>query len=553
MKARLKLRLRRQVPALAAAMFGLAWFGYVAGGLKIVTPAKMDWLFVSDWGAHQVGWLFFRGDRWSFPLGSVHSVLYPVGSTLGYSDSIPLLGIIGKILGPLLPRDFQYIGLWLASCFMLQGFVGAKVSAILCKNSWAAACGGALFATSPTLVLRVQHPSLCAHWLLLALIGLHLKLAPDRRAVRAAALLTMLTATIHPYLAIMMLVLSLALLLRVKLIGVLTWRGVATRALGFAVGLGLVFWILGYVGTGANVKANGFDYYSTDLDSLFNPMGFSRYFKELPHAPGAYEGLAYVGAGVVGLTIIAVFLGLPRWVRRARWRAVVPLAVGCVLLAMLAQGSNVRWNGQEVLNLGSLYEHVQIVAYAFRSTGRFIWPLHYFCFVVALGGAAAAFRPRSGTLAAVLFVALVVQATEINVQPARDRFKWSDFQKPKDPTWNLAIGDYEHIAIYPPLIYGSLCGADFDDFYVYRLSYVAYRLGFTINSGYVARYSDKLNEICRASEIIFQRGADPRTIYVPARGREMPSGTVVCGPLDGFTACVAAGRSTRFSRAIGGK
>jgi hypothetical protein len=324
------------------------------------------------------------------------------------------------------------------------------------------------------------------------------------------------------------------------------------QALGLVVGLVLVFFILGYVGTGVNVKANGFDYYSTDLNSLVNPMGFSLHFHELPHGPGAYEGFAYLGSGVVGLTIAAVLIGLPLFLRRIRWRAIWPLAVACVLLAMLAQGSNVRLGGQEILNLGSLYEHVQTVVYAFRSTGRFIWPLHYFFVAVALGGTAAVFRRHPRVLGVVLFVALMVQIADTNAQPARDRFVWSDFKKPTSATWNLAKGDYDHIAIYPPLIYRSLCGVEFDDFYVYRLSYVAYRLGLTINSGYVARYSIQLDEICRTSDKVPERGPDARTIYVPARGHEMPYGTVVCGPIDGFSVCVAPGRSTPLSRALGG-
>jgi hypothetical protein len=388
----------------------------------------------------------------------------------------------------------------------------------------------------------------------LSLILLHLKTAPNERDLGTAALLIALSGMIHPYLSVMVLALSLALLLRVKRVAALRWSRIAAQAIGLVLGLAFVFWAFGYVGTGANVKAGGFDYYSADLNALFNPMGYSRRLGQLPHGPGAYEGLAYLGTGVVGLAVLAALVGLPLMVRRrARWHAVLPLATACLLLAMLAASSSVRYGGRELLNIGWVYEKVQIIVYAFRSTGRFIWPLHYLCIAFALAGTAAVFRRRPVALGVILLLALVIQVDDTNALSSQDRFRWSAFERPKSTVWNLLNGDYEHVAIYPPQIYGSLCGVDFDDHYVYRLSYIAYRLGLTINSGYVARYSTRLDEICGASDRIAERGADPRTVYILTRGHEMPRDTVVCGPIDGFVACVAAGRSTPFSRALAGR
>jgi hypothetical protein len=112
-------------------------------------------------------------------------------------------------------------------------------------------------------------------------------------------------------------------------------------------------------------------------------------------------------------------------------------------------------------------------------------------------------------------------------------------------------GDYQHLALYPPQIYHGGCGAPFNELYVYRLAYVAYRVGLTINSGYLARYPPEIREICTASERdVAERRLDDQTVYIPSSPQALPEGAAICGQLDGYDTCVAAGRSTPFSRAL---
>ena len=65
-------------------------------GLEKINPANISWLFEArmDWSTHYLGWAFFRDADWTFPLGSIPQYYYPMGTNIGFTDSIPLMAII---------------------------------------------------------------------------------------------------------------------------------------------------------------------------------------------------------------------------------------------------------------------------------------------------------------------------------------------------------------------------------------------------------------------------------------------------------------------------
>ena len=92
--------------ALIGAILGLTWFMLVFGP-SVLDPTYLSWVMHGDGAQHVLGWLFFRRAPWSWRLGAVPSFPYPVGTTVGYTDSIPWLAIAAKVLSPHLPVDFQ--------------------------------------------------------------------------------------------------------------------------------------------------------------------------------------------------------------------------------------------------------------------------------------------------------------------------------------------------------------------------------------------------------------------------------------------------------------
>src|SRR5512146_2873505 len=110
-----------RAPELAGAAFGLLWF-LLIGGHRAIAPGAFEWVGRGDVAQHVQGWLFFRNASWALPLGRITDFCAPAGTTVGYTDANPLLALPLRIASPLLPRDFQYVGLWLALCFFLQGW-----------------------------------------------------------------------------------------------------------------------------------------------------------------------------------------------------------------------------------------------------------------------------------------------------------------------------------------------------------------------------------------------------------------------------------------------
>jgi hypothetical protein len=293
-------------PRWTAAAFGFLWF-LVLGGAHALVPTHVDWLMRDDWFAHLSGWFFFRIAPWQFPLGSAPGLLFPYGTSVAFTDGNPWLGVCAKLLSPLLPVDFQYIGLWLCFCFVSMGYFGARLTSVFTSDPLRLMLGGVLCTLAPVLTARLGHPTLCAHWLLLAALWLNLRQYDSRQQARRALVLALglsvLAAGLHPYWVVMLGALWLALLVRLAFLErLLSAAEASAGAVLLTAASFSVLLLFGYLGTSAPpLGAEGFDTFSADLTSLFNPGNFSRHFRPLPTTAEQAEGYGYLGLGVLTL------------------------------------------------------------------------------------------------------------------------------------------------------------------------------------------------------------------------------------------------------------
>ncbi|MFP2930428.1 DUF6311 domain-containing protein [Pyxidicoccus sp. 3LG] len=370
-----------------AALGGLGWFLWLGGG-NVLPPTRIDWMMREDWAGHLAGWLFYRNAPWGLPLSSSPNQLYPYGTSVALTDGNPLVAVLLKPFDALLPADFQYTGAWLALCFMLMGYFGAKLVSVASARPVHQVLGGVLLALTPPMSARFGHPTLVAHWLLVAMLWLHLRDTPDthaaKRSLALAALLNAVGAGTHPYLVAMLAPLAVALTVRLALGRVLGWGMAALAALGVVVLDVLVFALFGYFG-GSGLGAEGFGEFSADLATLFNPMGWSKLLPALNAAPRQGEGFGFLGLGALLLLALTGVSAVFRFraLRAIPWRRGVPLAVVVLLMAVYALSWRVTWTGRQVADLGGLYEPFSRLTAAFRSSGRFVWPLCY----LLVGGA----------------------------------------------------------------------------------------------------------------------------------------------------------------------
>jgi Family of unknown function (DUF6311) len=548
----------RYCTLLIGGLLGLAWFTLVFGP-SILNPTYLGWVMQGDGAQHVLGWLFFRHEPWSWPLGSVSSFPYPIGTTVGYTDSIPWVAILAKAISPFLPEDFQYIGLWLAVCFFLQGWFGVRIVQELSPHPLIHILGGACFILDPVLLWRIGHDSLCAHWLILGLIWLHLRLWPEGRTPHWALAMTLgfclISAGVHPYLAMMVLGLALALVCKFHWVDhslsarqmVLWGGGCGAATLG-------VFAALGYIGSGISWGAKGFGEYSADLLTLVNPAGTSRFLPALPSAPGQYEGFGYVGSGVLilGVIGIAIIWYNPSILGGRSLKSWVPLGICTALLAFFALSSRVTFAGKPILTLGHFYRPFLDIIAPFRTSGRFIWPLHYVSITTTLALWIVSFKTSTLIIYIVFSIIIISQILDY-----RGPFlQWyHGYHQRKQPftlqvdDWRHAKGLYKHMVLYPPqIIGGDLPGCVMPEFemdYYVPLAYQAYRLNMTFNNGYFARIdANKGRKYCKELHESMAVGRfDEDTIYVIHSQYwdllKIHTPKITCGRLNDHIVCIS--------------
>lgn len=531
---------------LPGATLGGIFFIYVLG-LKLVDPTQIDWLMRGDWQWHFMGWHLFRQEPWQWPLGQLDNFWFPIGTSIGYTDSIPLLALLFKPFSAFLPTNFQYIGLWLLSCFVLQGIFAALLLSRFNERSSVQWLGTLFFVLSPILLFRYVHAALCAHWLLLAGLGLYFSPTVSR-PLRFWVLLIIISAATHPYLTVMVLGLACAFYGQ----WVFNWRRCSvTQGLLVLVFLVLlafaVQWLVGYfLISDKNMEVGGLGYYSLNLLAPFNPLGWSSLLKDLPLVTdGQYEGFNYLGAGILLLLVGALYDLNRRPVSWYQLKLLAPLLVVSLGFVLLALGGKVTVGPYTLIDFQ--HPHINELLGIFRSTGRFFWPVYYLIIGLTLALVLKRTTPRTAVL--YLSLSLMVQWVDLQAhyQTYRQR-RWDpDWQAwhsyLKSDIWKFAPAYYRHITLLPPIA----CGEPAAPYQPFAL--LAGYYGLTINSGRLARFDvERTQQYCQQLQ---HAQVDDETIYVVhpdnlIHFKQKTSHPLSCSIIDSFNVCVTEASYARW-------
>ena len=152
--------------------FLLISFFFLVGaiGLENISVYNTQWLHTgNDSASHQLGWHFFKNDIWRFPLGSNPNYGGELGSSIVYTDSIPILAFIFKLFKSFIPGSFQYYSFWYFLCFYLQLFFSFKILKSFTHSDLYSFVGSLFFLIAPILIFRLNigHSTFIGHWILL--------------------------------------------------------------------------------------------------------------------------------------------------------------------------------------------------------------------------------------------------------------------------------------------------------------------------------------------------------------------------------------------------
>jgi hypothetical protein len=540
-------------------------------------PLHTNWLFNVrdeniDASANYLGWEFFRHDSLlQWPIGKISTVGPAGGSSVAMTDSLPLLAILFKPLTFWFDSPFQYFGIWIFVCFILQAVFASKLLLLWVSNRFIVFLGTFFFTLAPALLDRIRfHLPLAAHWVVLAAMYLYFS---RNKKILPWLVLGSITVLIHAYLiplvAAVFLAHELASLSKNRMAVV---RFIRNMLLFIAVqGISAFQSGLFIFGFKSGSKA-GFGDFSANVLTLVDPARqstsagntWSLRFPNIAEGPYQYEGFGFVGSGVIAIMFVVlarqvIRLQVKRSLANAALAFIVFMVVSqtgnfpftvSVLVALLVglateahkTGTSSKrllvflctvllvsfWSFSNQIQIGDWSYLVELPSMLegllsiFRTSGRFIWlgtySLILLVLVVLIGRIS--LRPL---LIIVLISALGFQARESlgAFGFVRASFDNADhIENLSSPLWREVAKRYQKIVIVNPTATPKL-DSKTPDFSTFAVPYIWQDLGrlaadyeISMNDFYFSRTSNLENEINRLEETISRGAFDSNTIYV---------------------------------------
>ena len=336
-----------------------------------LNPFDVDWLLPFwrgsiDSAQHYLGWEFFRqAPLLQWPPGKSPNLGPMGGSGVALTDSLPLFAFIFKPLTFWFSQPFQYFGIWVLACFVLQSVFAWKLLTIWIKQWEHVVLGTYFFCFSPIFINRMTvHLALAGHWIILA--GLYL-LFNSKSTFKHWLVLASISMLVQPYLAII----CAALFLAWVLIALLETRAVFQFAQKLCIFIGVLFasgWASGLFIFGlGSAKAEGFGIYSANVLAWVDP-GFtwyekalwSRYVPDQWQNSGQYEGMNYLGSGVLLLAIVALGYQLFKGTRKTR---AVQVAIVLTFVAVFGRSGSTQSGLVSLLGVLSAVVYLELSRY----------------------------------------------------------------------------------------------------------------------------------------------------------------------------------------------
>lgn len=464
-------------------------------GLEIIDPTNNRWIMDAyhDWGQHYLGWAYFRVEPWTFPLGEIENYNYPVGSNVGFTDSIPLFAIIFKIFRSVLPENFQYLGLWMFSSYLLLAYYSLKILKIYRISFFFSLLMLAFILTNPSLIFRAMHPALFGHWILAAGIYFYLLKSNSEQVYWKniqLSLLIVLSAVIHPYLFAM--VFGFSIIVPVKQAFVdktLNPKKIIIFPIAILIIVISLWYSIGLLKLGATAnlgESTSYGIYGLNLNALVNSFGFSNFLPSLKKVSDyQYEGYMYLGLGMLLLilfSIVSFIYFIVRQKKAIQYKGkYIPLLVLAIILSLFAITGTVTFGGNILFEI-NLPKIVLQIGGIFRASARFFWLTYYLIFFgTFIYYARVAISSKLKYI--ILSILLAIQLYDINPILTFRNLAYGDYKTPfKENVWRTIFREFDVICTYPPFENHLLSNMDYQD-----IDYLALKERKPVTNGYVAR------------------------------------------------------------------
>ncbi len=482
-------------------------------GVRILNPYFVDWLFGhGDLSQHYLGWEFYRKADWHFPIGMTDNLAYPIQTSIIFTDSIPIFAVFFKIWNRLLPKYFQYFGLWGLICFGLQGYFATKIFRDLKLNLISILAGTVLLIFSPIIIHRMfMHSSLSAQWLILASIDILIQHKKNyknlKKTIMQWGILGFLVSGIHFYFFPMCFLFVVAYVIQ-SIIEQKKIKYLAPIA-AYIWGILFNFWLLGGFTSNATKNAFGLGNFSFNLNSFFNPRGYSNILPELREyfSGMQQEGFAYLGMGAICLLVICIIMWIvSRIFKRKRFHiccsSIVLFGVGVVSIVW-AVSPIVTFGDRKLFEL-PLPQKLSDLWAVFRSTGRLVWPAYYLIIIYCIKFVAKLRKPIGIMLIVICMCIQIFDMHEI-LNTKHQRFSKNVIYVSNDENF------WETLTMYRNFNHLNISYPEEQIDYYITLAAIALKYDLTMNGFYFARQIDGVRD---NATILEREDAKSDSIYI---------------------------------------
>ena len=497
---------------------------FLVVGPQSLNPKNLFWLQGGDTATHYLGWAFYRYSPWTFPIGLSPRYGLELSSSIVFPDSIPLLAILLKPFSAWLSEPFQYLGIWVLLCFLLQAIFAWKLSTLITQSIWSKMGITILFIFAPPFLSHYYYTTaLVSHFLILAALYLCLRRQPTRAALWWTLLLCA-AALIQFYLFASVAVLWLANVFD-------RWRSqlapnalrrTCLEVLVVAAVVLVVLWQAGYfaisLGSGS---PGGYGENAVNLVSIFDPSGWSYLYTRTPYDFHASDEMNYLGLGIICLLPFALYALLTQWQACVmRLKRHTFFLAGIFLLLIFSISNQIHIG--DVNYVLPLPFWLSNALGTLRASARIFWAPFYFlifstCFLVCR------FYGRRFALI-LLAIAIVLQVGDTSAGWLKRRKTFvaltiteADFHKTLvSPFWGQAAKRYTNIVkVFPS---NASTGWELMAFY-------AQENRMSTNSVYMGRMDTaKLSQSkAHLLQVLSSGQYDPNTLYVLENDKVMPA------------------------------
>mgnify|MGYP001190659956 FL=1 len=421
-------------------------------GFDYIKPTNITWLNSGDLSTYQLGWEYFRDDKWRFPIGLNPNYGIYSDSNIIYSDSIPIFAIFFKLFNFLLPEKFQYFSIWILLCIYLQILFSYKIIYIGTGNKLFSFLGSLFFLTASIFIHRSGiHLSLLGQWLILC--GIYIEISENGKKDFLRLIILLLSLLVHFYFFLMLIILIFfqdfykVFFLRksfTKIVKKLIFTIIVSIALMYTVGY---FSINLDDGLGW-----GYGYYNFNLNSFINPSGqnnigsfsWSNFLTKQNYQNQEIEGFSYLGfSGIIFFVFFLYNISKGKFnifFQNLNWIIII------LPFLLISMSNNINFGSMNIVSI-DLNKFVYAFFSIFRASGRMIWPVYYIIFIIGIIFIFKNFKSKS---ILVLLTLLVLQIGDIYSGIKNYSFgsQYSKFQEDKkNPFWSGLSKQFNEILL----------------------------------------------------------------------------------------------------------